>query len=253
MPEGYAVGLPVLWEEPAHAVERKLVIWLPGFTGANEEMRGYLRELAAAGYVALSFDPVDHGERSRFGADEAVDHADGGFRDPASGKIYRHFWAIVAETAAEVPALIDWAVATLGVAPAVGIGGISMGGNIAIAAAAHDRRIVAVATGLAEADWLRPGSTIPLSAPNAYIQSCYERFDPLANLARYRHCPALLLQCGADDQLIPSGGARRFVQALGPTYADCPERLRIEIEEGVAHEFTPTMWRNVLRWIGQYL
>jgi hypothetical protein len=43
------------------------------------------------------------------------------------------------------------------------------------------------------------------------------------------------------------------VQALGPTYADSPKRLELVIEEGVAHEFTPTMWRNVLRWIGQFL
>jgi dienelactone hydrolase len=167
--------------------------------------------------------------------------------------VYRHFWAILAETAAEVPSVIDWATAELGVAPLVGIGGISMGGNIAVVAAALDRRIAVVATGLAEADWLRPGSFIPLSAPNAYVQSSYDRCDPLTNLARYRHCPAMSFQCGADDRLIPPAGAQRFVRALGTTYAACPEKLEITLEPGVEHQFTPAMWANLRRWFARFL
>jgi dienelactone hydrolase len=253
MPTTAVADIPVLWEEPARAGERKLVIWLPGFTSSKESVHEYLCELAAAGYVALSFDPVDHGARSRIADQESVDPASGSFRDPATGKLYRHFWSILAETAAEAPSVIDWAIAELSVAPPVGMGGISMGGNIAVAAAALDRRIAAVAAGIAEADWLRPGSTIPLSAPNAYVQDCFDRCNPLTNLANYRHCPAISFQCGADDTLIPPGGAQRFVRALSATYAACPEKLEIEIEDGVAHEFTPTMWRNSLRWLARFL
>lgn len=253
MPTTSVAGISVLWEEPQQATARKLVIWLHGLTGSKAEMHQYLRELAAAGYVALCFDPVDHGERSRMPGDEAIDPASGSFRAPMDGKLYRHFWSIVAETAAEAPVMIDWAIAELGVAPVVGIGGISMGGNIALVAAALDRRIAVVATGIAEADWLRPGSTIPLSAPNAYIQSCFDRCNPLINLDRYQHCPAMAFQCGADDTMIPPGGAQRFVQALQATYATCPERLEIVPEDGVGHEFTPTMWQRSLDWFTRFL
>jgi len=216
-------------------------------------MHEYLRELAAAGYVAVSFDPVDHGERSRISDQDLIDSSDGSFRIPETGHVYRHFWSIVAETAEEVPAIIDWAVAELGVAPTVGMGGISMGGNITVAAAALDRRIGVVATAIAEADWLRPGSTIPVSVPNAYIQSHYDRYNPLTNLAHYRHCPAMLFSCGAEDTMIPPGGAQRFVRALAATYAACPEKLELVLEDGVEHVFTKTMWRRSLGWFERFL
>jgi dienelactone hydrolase len=243
----------VIWEEPAQASERKLVIWLPGMTGSKEGMQEYLRELAAAGYVAVSFDPVDHGVRSRFAEQEIVDSTDGSFRIAETGHMYRHFWSMVAESAEETPAIIDWAVTELGVAPAVGMGGISMGGNITMVAAALDRRIDVVVAAIAEADWLRPGSTIPLSAPNAYVQSHYDRYNPLTNLARYQHCPAMFFLCGAEDTMIPPGGAQRFVRAITPTYAACPERLAIVLEQGVGHVFTETMWRDSLRWFERFL
>jgi dienelactone hydrolase len=243
----------VLWEEPARADRRKLVIWLPGFTGSKTGMHEYLCELAAAGYIALSFDPVDHGERSRVSGYELIDSGDGSFRIPETGHVYRHFWSIVAETAAEVPSIIDWAVAELGVAPKAGMGGISMGGNITLVAAALDRRIGVVATGIAEADWLRPGSTIPISAPNVYIQSHYDRYNPLTNLGRYGHCPAMSFSCGAEDTLIPPGGAQRFVRALATAYADCPEKLELVLEDGVGHVFTETMWRRSLGWFQRFL
>ena len=133
------------------------------------------------------------------------------------------------------------------------MGGISMGGNIAVVAAALDRRIAVMVAGIAEADWLRPGSTIPLSAPNAYIQACFDRCNPLTNLDRYQHCPAMLFQCGADDTMIPPGGAQRFGKALSATYAACHERLEVVLEDGVEHEFTPTMWRRSLHWFARYL
>jgi dienelactone hydrolase len=253
MPTTNVANIPVLWEAPARPDRRKLVIWLPGLTGSKAGMHEYLRELAAAGYVAVSFDPVDHGERSRVSSQELIDSSDGSFRIPETGHVYRHFWSIVAETADEVSSIIDWATAELGVAPTVGMGGISMGGNITLVAAALDRRIGVVATAIAEADWLRPGSTIPLSAPNAYIQSHYDRCNPLTNLARYEHCPAMLFSCGAEDTMIPPGGAQRFVRALGATYASCPEKLEIVLEDGVGHVFTETMWRRSLDWFERFL
>jgi cephalosporin-C deacetylase-like acetyl esterase len=178
---------------------------------------------------------------------------DGSYRSPADGQVYRHFWSILAQTAAEVPSIIDWAVSALGVAPEVGMGGISMGGSIAVVATALDQRIAVVAAGIAEADWSRPGSTIPLHAPTAAIQDYFDRCNPLTNLERYRHCPAMSLQCGADDPLCPPDGAQRFARALRATYAACPEKLEIVLEDGVAHEYTPRMWHQALSWFARFL
>ena len=62
-------------------------------------MTGNLRDLAAAGYVVLSFDPVDHETLSRYPQEgEIIDPTDGSFIADADGKLYRHFWSIEAET-----------------------------------------------------------------------------------------------------------------------------------------------------------
>lgn len=253
MPTSALGDIPTLWEEPATGDVRRLVIWLPGFTSSTADVHRYLRELAAAGYVALSFDPVDHGERSRTAEGQVFAPDSGSFRDPASGKAYRHYWSIMAETAEEVPAVIDWAIATLGVEPPVGMGGISMGGSVAVVAAGLDRRITAVAAGLAEGDWRRIGAMYPLSAPNPSIQRCYDRCDPLGNMARYQHCPAISFQLGAADQMIPPGSAQRLVDALRPAYSASPARLEVVLEEGVGHEFTEGMWQRSLAWFRRFI
>jgi dienelactone hydrolase len=87
--------------------------------------------LAAAGFVALAFDPYQHGERS-------VD-SHGALGTRVVGNIRRHFWPILAHTAEETTRVIDWAISELGVAQQVGMGGISMGGDISVAAAGADK------------------------------------------------------------------------------------------------------------------
>ena len=56
-------GVPLIWAEPQEATVRRLVIWLPGFSGSKEGLESNLLDLAAAGFVGLSFDPYQHGER----------------------------------------------------------------------------------------------------------------------------------------------------------------------------------------------
>src|SRR5216683_316980 len=97
--------IPLLWLEPAGPPRRELVIWLPGFGGSKEGVEPQLRDLAAAGFVALSYDPYQHGER-RMEPQEQL-----GKR--VVGNIRRHFWPILTHTAEEAPRVIDWAVAAL--------------------------------------------------------------------------------------------------------------------------------------------
>jgi uncharacterized protein len=252
MPRSVVSDIPVVWEEPTQLNQRNLVIWLPGLTDSKESMHSYLKELASAGYVALSFDPVDHGERSRF--DELpIDVNDGSFRADIDGKTYRHFWSILAETVEETSRVIDWAITQLGVTSTVGVGGKSMGGDIAVAAAGHDGRIAVVAACIATPDWLKPGSIYRLSAPNGTIQKQYERYNPLTNLNHYQHHPAISFQCGAEDTMVPPDGAARFVEKLRSLYQNSPERLELVLERGVGHELTETMWRNSLAWFRRFL
>jgi hypothetical protein len=49
-------GIPTSWVEPENADVRKLVSWLPGFSGAKESVQNYLIDLAKMAFVGLSFD-----------------------------------------------------------------------------------------------------------------------------------------------------------------------------------------------------
>ena len=111
--------IPLIWEEPERTVQKRLVIWLPGFGGTKEAVQPYLVDLAARGFVALSYDPYQHGER-RIESQEEL-------RARVVGNIRRHFWPILTRTAEEVSTVVDWALAELDIAGTVGMGGISMG------------------------------------------------------------------------------------------------------------------------------
>jgi dienelactone hydrolase len=239
-------GIPICWYEPAASIgaRRHLAIWLPGFSGTKESCEPQLQELAQHGFVALSFDPYQHGKRATESCEELVARI--------LGNIRRHFWPILAHTAEDAPKIIDWAAAHLGITGTICTGGISMGGDISLAAAGIDRRIACVAACVATPDWLRPGSHEPPGQPDDEAARCYDQYNPLTHLERYRHCPAISFQCGALDTQVPPDGALRFADALAPAYSASPQRLQVRLHEGVGHSFTGYMWQNSLNWFATH-
>jgi len=59
---GRVEHIPVVWLKPAEPSSR-LAIWVPSGLGKKEDTIPRLEQLAADGFVALSFDPWLHGER----------------------------------------------------------------------------------------------------------------------------------------------------------------------------------------------
>jgi dienelactone hydrolase len=238
--------IPVLVHAPSETRGRHLVVWLTGFSGSKDAVEPHLRSLASAGFVALSFDPFQHGERRIEPNDQ--------LKTRVRGNIRRYFWPILATTAEEVPVIIDWAVKELGVRKEVGMGGTSMGGDIAVAAAAVDRRIRAVSACVATPDWMRPGSFEPPGEPDEAAQAAYDRRNPLTHLEAYKHKPAIAFQSGADDKQVPPDGGQRFIEALAPIYGkDAPRRLRVNLQPGIAHKVTPEMLLASLAWFKTHL
>lgn len=240
--------IPLIWCEPEQGMTsgelkvagRKLAIWLPGFSGSKESVEPQLRELAQAGFVALAYDPYQHGERRVESHEEFVGRI--------IGNIRRHFWPILAHSSEDVSRVIDWAIEELNVEQKVCIGGISMGGDISVAAAGVDARIAVVAACIATPDWLRPGSHEMPGNADRYAWRCYERCNPITNLSRYAHAPAISFQCGANDTQVPPDGAQRFVELLAPLYREYSGHLDICLHENTSHSFTDSMWQNAKRW-----
>ena len=84
--------------------------------------------------------------------------------------------------------------------------------------------------------------------PDAYARHFYTWLNPLTNLARFAHCPAIAFELGAEDTRVPPDGAQRFQAALRGTYEHWPERMRVTLHPGVGHAMTPAMWQRALAW-----
>ena len=229
--------IPLIYLRPDGKDRGKLVIWLTGFSGDKTSCQTQLTALTALGYTALSFDPWQHGERMIADVDE--------LRLRIHGNIRRYFWPILAQTTKEIPQVIDWALQHFDIDPPVGIGGISMGGDISVAAAGVDQRIAIAVPWIATPDWLRPGTCEAVGEPDTQAQTCYDEFNPMTHLDHYAHCPLIFFQNGAEDPQVPPDGSLRFRDALRQShYGNCPERIEAVLHAGIAHQTCDAMWRN---------
>ncbi len=245
--------IPVLWLQPAVPYhERRLVLCLPGLSGTKESMAPLLEDLAAAGFLALSFDPWQHGERGAETREQISKRVFGNFR--------RHMWPILGHTALDTLRVIDWAAATLKVGPPVYMLGTSMGGDISVAAAGLDHRIGRVATVASTPDWLRPGmrgpgsreAPMPQGEPDGYARYFYDHLNPLTHLDSYAQGPAIRFVCGAQDDHVPPDGALRFQRALGETYPSAADKVEVRLIPGKGHMdlVDPGLWwPDVLEWL----
>ncbi len=247
--------IPVLWFEPsARRPVRRLVLFLPNLSGSKERMTPFLQDIAAAGFVALSLDPWQHGERSTESQAEMLSRIFGNFR--------RHMWPILGQTTLDTLRVVDWAVATLDVEPHVSVGGLSMGGDIAVAAAGIDHRLRRVAAVVATPDWLRPGMhdvfdpaiPLPPGEPDAYAQYFYDHLNPLTHLAAYARGPAINFICGERDTHVPPDGALRFRAALRDAHPSAADNVQVNLVPGMGHlgvRDTGLWWPACLAWLAR--
>jgi uncharacterized protein len=243
--------IPVLYLDPLpRTSSRRLVICLPGLSGTKESrVKPFMEDLAIAGFVALSFDPWQHGERGTETPEKLSQRVFGNFR--------RYFWPILGNTALDTLRVIDWAIASLDVKPPVYLLGTSMGGDISVAVAGLDRRIGCVATVVSTPDWLRPGmqgpsGILPKGEADAYAQYFYDKLNPLTHLDSYARGPAISFICGAADNHVPPDGALRFREALKEKYPAAAENIRVTLVPGKGHmDFVgPELWwPESLAWL----
>lgn len=228
--------IPVIWFEPQIQLSnRRLVVFLHHLGGSKETTIPFLQDLAAKGYVALSFDAWQHGERGSESPQEILDRVFGNFR--------YHMWAILGQTSLDTLRVIDWALTSLNVEPHVYLGGLSMGGDIAVTVAGIDRRIERVVAVVATPDWLRPGmedvlqpgNLLPTGEPDSYAQYFYDNLNPLTHLHRYADGPDIHFLCGEMDTHVPPDGALRFQSALHEAYPMTADKVTVTLIPELKH------------------
>ena len=134
----------------------------------KEQCDRYLLELAERGFFAVSFDTWQHGQRGIEQRADLVKRVFANFR--------RSMWPNLGTVHLDASRVIDWAQAKFGLTGNVSIGGLSMGGDIAVAAAGLDHRVNCVTAIIATPDRLRPGmldasgKAIDQGSPEVYAQ-----------------------------------------------------------------------------------
>jgi len=247
-------GIPVVWIQPGNQDgDARIVLWLPWLTGTKEDAIPFLAELAGRGFTAVSFDLWQHGERGTETGEQIAARVFGGFR--------RHMWPILGQTTLDALRVADWAAAEFG-ARDVAAGGVSAGGDIAVALAGIDQRISRVAAIAATPDWTRPGMrdigdpsrVLPQGEPHAYAQWFYDHLDPLSHLDHYARAPAIAFECGADGTHVPSAWALRFRDALAKAYPQAAAGVRVTVHPGTGHMESaqnPALFQSCLAWLAE--
>ena len=223
---------PALIARPSSAcLPLPTVLWFHGFTAGKVTHRPELAILAEAGFLAVGIDAAGHGERRLPDFDERFSEA------RTRGETDREFYALVAETAAEAPGIVDFLCGDgLADEARIAAAGVSMGGMITYGAAAIDPRIRAAVALLASPEWPHPAS------PHLEI----ERFFPTA----------LFSITAGRDETVPPATTRAFHSDLEERYLQHPERLRyVEIEDSL-HMMTPADWawaiRESIGWLSRF-
>ncbi len=240
-------GIPVVYLEPTTEVkERKLAIFLGGL-GMNKELLGkQLSDIAGKGYVALSFDLYKHGDRENGNSQEIAPLVFSNFR--------RYGWVVLGQTVIDAERVIDWAIENLNVIPEIYMGGFSMGGDIAIAAAGLDKRIVRVAPVITTPDWMRPGmkkddgELMDTGKADSYSKFYFDNIDPFTNIKRYIDSPPMRLVLGREDDHIPPENAERFRNELSKIAPEAASRIEIVYVEGPNANHKEVIMRNDEWW-----
>ncbi len=225
-------GVPVLIARAAAAASAPspAVLWFHGLAADKEVHRPELYAFARAGLLAVGVDAVGHGERRWPDLDErlAASPSDAG----------RVFDSLVAQTAAEVPLLLD-SLVRLGLADAgrLAVAGVSMGGCIVYRTLASEHRLQAAVALLGS-----PARGRPRGQP-----------FPLAKVF-----PAALLSITAElDEVVPPAAAIALHEQLAPLYAPAPHRLCRRAIPAAPHFMSQPDWQRAIAeardWIVGFL
>jgi hypothetical protein len=136
----------------------------------------------------------------------------------------QQMWPLLGQTVLECRRIADWALNTFGTASLVA-GGVSMGGDVALAFAGLDDRVSRVAGLLSTPDWTRPGmhgaetegTLIDQGTADSYAQWFFTQLDPLTNINRFQRDILVQLQFARKDRHIPPSLAEPFASLVNST------------------------------------
>lgn len=241
--------IPVLYVQAKNElVPRRLAIFQNGLGGRKEDMISFLEDIAQKGYMAMSFDKCQHGERSSESHQEVTKRC--------LQNIRRYGWYILGQTVLDTFRVIDWSLNKLDILPEIYLGGISMGGDVALSVAGIHPNISKVITVGSTPDWLRPGLKNPAHSkydiqygkPDICTQLFYECFNPITNLSRYLKTPPISCILGENDTQIPPENSERFKSMLADLSPEAAKNIVLRYFMGENTDHINTIRRSDEWW-----
>lgn len=247
--------VPAIAVYPKGKAGLPLVVLLHWFQGSKEAMEPWARELAPKGFFVLAIDLHFHGERTVGGIFARPDL-------PSLGEEYSAFvhQVSIAHSARDFPFILESLRGRKEIdLGRVGVGGISMGGSLALVLAWQEKRISAVVSLVGACDFwwdvtkITPGPEQE-EKKRSYgprVQRLVSSIDPWSRLNSMPP-KALFVANGRKDQFIDIESMRRFATKMKKHYAPFPERFCFR-EEDVGHQATDIMRREAGEWFARYL
>ncbi|MCM8596871.1 S9 family peptidase [Accumulibacter sp.] len=206
---------------------RPVVLWFHGFTADKGTHRPELELFADAGFLAIGVDAAGHGERRLVDFEQCL-------AGPPEQR-HRLFLSLIAQTVAEVPAIIDGLPQNAD-AQRIAVGGVSMGACIVYGAIAADCRIRVAAALLGSPAWSAAGGGPP----------------PRPGLL-----PALLSITAECDDVVPPAAARAMHEELASHSRSGREFVKYREIRGAGHMLDPRDWdqavHEVSAWFSTHL
>jgi uncharacterized protein len=232
---GIVEGIPVSWAAPRTGATGT-ALWLTHLGGFTEQAAPMLTRLAERGLLAVSFDPPGHGRRGD--GSPPMQHA-----VEVLASFRQRMWPLLGQTVLEGLRVVDWAGQRFDVRGPLVAGGVSMGGDAAVALAGIDHRISRVAAIVATPDWTRPGmrtlgehsEVIDQGEADGYARWFFEALDPMTHLEAYERDVAVRFLCGGADEHVPAEGALRFRAALIERDPLAADRIDVKVYDGLSH------------------
>lgn len=221
-------NIPIIVRIPNRKIHG-LFLHLHALGQTKEQTKPILDRICQKGFVAISMDAWQHGERSQETQEQLFTRIFATF--------YKNMWPILGLTALDVSRVIDWGLAEFESTLPVNISGLSMGGDIAVTVAGLDTRISNVFAIGSTPDWKRPGMHDAMDAkkllhpgkPDIYAQFFYNHLDPLTHLNQYEHAPQINFISGELDNHIPIDGVIQFKEKLLIKYPNVGEKVSVTV------------------------
>jgi pimeloyl-ACP methyl ester carboxylesterase len=227
------------------------IIFLHGFTGSKEHHLPLRLALADLGYLVVSFDARDHGDR--LSLPELWNRCRECFLDT--------FLGILMDTVDETVRVFGHLRASSGVDPQrIGLVGGSMGAMIGLMSIPRLPGLRAAVTMAGTTDLLRwqeetmghEHYQFQKGEAGAATRSRLESYEAIPRAAAF-YPVRLLMVHGGSDRIVPPRGQRQLYRRLRPFYAGEPSRLKCSVYPGLEHDTSPALLEEVYAWLRKHL